>query len=178
MIRLAQGLAAAIAVAGAGLLAACSNGASVLTGGAAEIGGMKNEDPMARPVGVAWTSARAKRCGFYFDGPKLRTAYLAWERGQGTPAEQLARIETTYDTTFKSTFDRVAEDTGYCTDRKGGEIKADLQRYLAGDYTPNLPKPIAVASCSGFFGCQTQSEEPFSTKKFWDKQDRENPKDK
>jgi hypothetical protein len=178
MIRLAQALAAAIAVVGAGLLTGCSNSASGLTGGAAEIGGvMKNEDPMARPVGVAWTSARAKRCGFYFDGPKLRTAYLAWERGQGTSPEELAKIETAYDTTFKRTFDRVAADAGYCSDRKGGEIKADLQRYLAGDYTPNLPKPKQIASCNGFFGCQTQSEEPFSTKNFWAKQDRDNPKD-
>src|ERR1700730_5779544 len=170
MIRLAHGLAAAVVVAGACLLAGCSTSASDLTGGAAEVGGLKNEDPMARPVGVAWTSARAKRCGFYFDGAKLRTSYLAWERGQGTTAEQLAKIETAYDTSFKSAFERVAADTGYCTDRKGGEIKADLQLYLAGDYAPNLPKPVAIASCSGFFGCQTQSEEPFSTKKFWDKQ--------
>ena len=36
--------------------------------------------------------------------------------------------------------------------RKGTEIKADLQRHLAGDFTPKLPQPKKVETC-GFFGC-------------------------
>lgn len=175
MIRLALSLTAAAAVAGTWLLAGCSSGASGLSGGATEVGSIKNDDPMARPVAVAWTSARAKRCGFYFDPTKLRTSYLAWERGQGVAADQLTRIESVYDTTFKSAYDKAATDAGYCTEVRGGEIKADLQRYLRGDYTPNLPKPKVVANC-GFFGCNTPSDEPFVTKSFWEKYDRDHPK--
>jgi hypothetical protein len=175
MIRRADRLLTGLTLAAACLLAGCSSSATTLTGGAAEVGGLKNEDPMARPVGVAWTSARAKRCGFYFNPDKLRTSYLTWERTQGAPPEQLAKIEATYDTAFKKTFADVSGDTGYCTEHKGGEIKADLQRYLAGDYTPNLPQPKRVTSCTGFIGCQTTGEDPFSTKGFLDKYDRDHP---
>ena len=107
---------------------------------------ISNDDPMARPVAVAWTSARAKRCGFYFDPAKLRTSYLAYEARQAS-GEQYAKIEKTYDTTYKATSEKVSQDVDYCSDRKALEIKADLERHLAADYTPNLPKPKTVASC-------------------------------
>jgi len=178
MIRFAQILALGLLLAAAGLQAGCGNSASGLTTASLtpEGGGINSDDPMARPVAVAWTSARAKRCGFFFDGPKLRTSYLAWEKSQGAAGEQLTKIERSYDTTYQGTWDRVAADAGYCTDKKGSEIKADLQRHLAGDYKANLPKAKVVESC-GFFGCgSTQSDEPFDSKKFWEKKDRDNVK--
>ena len=53
------------------------------------------------------------------------------------------------------------------------EIKAELQRHLAGDYTPNLPKAKPVASC-GFWGCsEAQSDKPFSSKEFWANKDKD-----
>ena len=169
----------ALLLAVAGMQAGCSNSASGLTTAslaAPEPGSISNDDPLARPVAVAWTSARAKRCGFFFDGPKLRTTYLAWEQSQGAAGEQLAKIERSYDVTYKGTFDRAAADAGYCTDKKGGEIKSELQRHLAGDYKPNLPKPKVVEAC-GFFGCGApQSDEPFDSKTFWQQKDKENVK--
>ena len=125
-----------------------------------------NEDPMARPVAVAWTSARAKRCGFYFDPAKLKTNYLAYESRQGVAGEQHAKIEKAYDTSYRVTSEKISLDADYCSDRKGLEIKADLERHLAGDYTPNLPKAKPIASC-GFWGCQSNHDEPFNSKKFW-----------
>src|SRR6516225_570082 len=101
MIRITQGLLRAVALAAACLLAGCSSNAGGLSGAAAEAGSIKNDDPMARPVGVGWTSARAKRCGFYYDPVRLRTSYLAWERTQGRPADQLAKIEAVYDDAYK-----------------------------------------------------------------------------
>jgi hypothetical protein len=177
MIRLAQGLLRAMVLTAACLLAGCSSNAGGLTGAAAEAGNIKNDDPMARPVGVGWTSARAKRCGFYYDPVKLRTTYLGWERAQGAPPDQLAKIEAVYDGAYKTTLTQVSGDTGYCTEHRGLEIKADLQRYLHGDYAPNLPQPKRVATCNGFFGCDTTSDQPFSTKSFLDKYDREHPAD-
>jgi len=166
------------------LHAGCSNssaGLGVATGSTSSgllpadaPGSLNNDDPMARPVAVAWTSARAKRCAFYFDPAKLRTNYLAYEAKQGASGEQYAKIEKTYDTTYRATFEKVAADPDYCNDRKGLEIKVDLERHLAGDYTPNLPKPKPIASC-GFWGCQSSSDEPFSTKKFWTDQEK-NPR--
>jgi hypothetical protein len=178
MQRFANGLFTALVLAVGGLAAACSGG---MTGGTTAIEdpdaptGVRNDSPLARPIAVAWTSARAKRCGFYFDGARLRTSYLAYEGGQGNSREKLAEIEKTYDTTYKVISDKVSADAGYCTDRKAGDIKADLQRHLAGDYSPRLPQPKLVQAC-GMLGCPTPvSEQPFNTRGFWDKWDRENP---
>src|SRR5215470_2318821 len=142
MDSLAQRLAAALLGAGIVLLAGCSSGGlstSAVEAPDAPPGGMKDDDPMARPVAVAWTSSRARRCGFVFDGAKLRTSYLAWEAKQGATREQMAKIEQSYDATYKIIFDKVAGDAGYCTDRKSAEIKTDLQRHLAGDYAAQFP---------------------------------------
>jgi hypothetical protein len=181
MQRLGQIGAAAALLAVTALHAGCGNNASGLTTG--DLGpsdapaGISNEDPLARPVQVAWTSARARRCGFYFDADKLRGAYFAYEAKQGAAGEQMAKLQRTYETTFKSIYEKVGSDPGYCTDRKGAEIKADLQRHLAGDFAPNLPKPKPMASC-GFFGCtgaSTTQDEPFDSKKFWTERDK-NPR--
>lgn len=160
-------------LAAAALHAGCSGASGLITGtttAAADApGSISNEDPLARPIAVAWTSARAQRCGFYFDSAKLRADYLAYEARQ-SGAEQLAKTEQTYDTTFKVIRQRVSKNADYCTDRKSKEIKADLQRHLAGDFTPKLPKPEKVEAC-GFFGCgDGSSEKPFDSKKYWEEQ--------
>src|SRR5438093_991203 len=124
MNRFAQGLAAALLLGTTALHAGCGSSANSLTTGSNALpadapGALSNADPMARPVAVAWTSARAKRCGFYFDPAKLKINYLSYERTQGASNEQLANIEKSYDTAFKTTSDRISGDAGYCSDRKG-----------------------------------------------------------
>jgi len=174
MKRFAHSLGIGLLLTATALHAGCGNSASGLTTGTLPgdaPGAITNADPMARPVSVAWTSARAQRCGFHFDPAKLRASYIAYESRQGAAGEQLGRIERSYDSTFKTISERVSGDADYCSDKKGAEIKADLQRYLAGDFTPNLPRAKPVESC-GFFGCPTSSSsEPFSSKDFWKKMD-------
>jgi hypothetical protein len=180
MDRFARAGIAALLLAGTALHAGCGNSSAGLTTGSTGLlpadapAGLSNEDPMSRPVAVAWTSARAKRCGFYFDPAKLKTNYLAYEARQGAAGEQLAKVEKAYDTTYRVTTEKVSLDTDYCSDRKGLEIKADLERHLLGDYTPNLPKPKPIASC-GFWGCTSSQDEQFTSKKFWTEQDK-NPR--
>jgi hypothetical protein len=181
MNRFAQAGACALLLAGTALHAGCGNGSAGLTTASTGLlpadapTAVTNADPMARPVAVAWTSARAKRCGFYFDPAKLKINYLAYERTLNAAADQLAKIEKAYDSTFRVTSEKVAGDPDYCTDNRGLEIKTELQRHLAGDYTPNLPKAKAVANC-GFWGCSdTQPDKPFSSKEFWTDKDK-NPK--
>src|SRR5690242_4134541 len=120
----------ALLLTGAIVLAGCGNSASGLTTGSAAKGDtpapISNDDPLARPVAVAWTSARAQRCGFFFDAGKLRSSYLAYEAKQSS-SEQLSKAEKTYDSTIKTISERISADPEYCTDRKGNEIKADLQ---------------------------------------------------
>ena len=64
-------------------------------------------------------------------------------------------------------------DPEYCSDRKSAEIKKDLTRHLAGDFTPNFPKPKVEETC-GFFGCGGSSSEPWSADKFWEEQAKKN----
>ena len=183
MRRFAQAGGFALLLLATGLHAGCSSGSAglstsstgLLPTDAPAAAGLSNEDPMARPVGVAWTSARAKRCGFYFDPAKLKTNYLTYEQRQGAAGEQYAKLEKTYDSTYRTTSEKVSLDSDYCTERKTAEIKADLERHLAGDYAPNLPKPKNIASC-GFWGCKSSSDEKFNDKKFWDDNSKNNPR--
>ena len=181
MNRFAQSAACVLPLLAAILQAGCSNSSAGLTTGsnllpadAPTVATIGNDDPMSRPVAVAWTSARAKRCAFYFDPAKLRTNYLAYE-GRQAAGEQYAKIEKAYDTTYRTTLEKTLSDPDYCSERKGLEIKSDLERHLAGDYTPNLPKPKPIASC-GFWGCTSSLDEPFNGNKFWKKQQEDNPK--
>jgi hypothetical protein len=173
MDRTTKGIGAGLLLVLTALHAGCGSGASGLTGAtvAADTPGIANEDPMARPIQVAWTSARAQRCGFNFDTGKMRTSYLSYEQRQGAAGEQLVKIQNSYDTTFKTISARVSSDPDYCTDKRSNLIKTDLQRHLAGDYKPNLPQPKAEAQCGGLFGgpCDSgASDKKFDSKEFYD----------
>ena len=174
MDRTTKGIGAGLLLVLTSLHAGCGSGASGLTAAsiAADAPGITNEDPLARPIQVAWTSARAQRCGFNFDTGKMRSSYLGYESRQGAAGEQLAKIQNSYDTTFKTISGQVSADPDYCTDKRSNLIKADLQRHLAGDYAPNLPKPAkAEASCGGLFGGSCDSgatDKKFESKEFYD----------
>jgi|RhiMetdeSRZDD1v2_1073273.scaffolds.fasta_scaffold366537_2 hypothetical protein len=174
MDRTTKGIGAGLLLLMTALHAGCGSGASGLTAAslAADTPGISNEDPMARPIQVAWTSARAQRCGFNFDTAKMRSNYLGYEQRQGAAGEQLIKIQNSYDTTFRTISGKVSSDADYCTDKRSNLIKADLQRHLAGDYKPNLPQPAkAEPQCGGLFGGACDSGEPdrkFDSKEFYD----------
>ena len=139
----------------AGTLAACGNGASgpatgaLLAGGqAAAQAAMPPDDPMARALHAAAVSARATKCGFYFDPAKLKAGFLAAEAGHGATPEQLDKIERAYDYTRVAIAGRIAKETEYCSDIKTREIKTDLARHLAGNFS--LPPKKIVADGSWF----------------------------
>lgn len=97
---------------------------------------IKPDDPMARPVQVGWTSARASHCGFIFSPEQLRVNYLAAEAQSGISANQMQKIEQAYDYTRQSTLDTIKDNLNYCNTERTAAIRQDLNRYLAGDYTP------------------------------------------
>ena len=77
-------IAAAAAAALLVVLTACSTVDSIRgpeTGASTEAAAynVRPNDPLARPTQVAWTSARATRCGFVFNPQQLRSNYLAYE---------------------------------------------------------------------------------------------------
>jgi hypothetical protein len=97
---------------------------------------VKPEDPLSRPIQVAWTSARAKYCGFLFDPVRLRANYLASAAASNSP-DQMKKLEHAYDYTFESVLAGIGDDPSYCSKGRTDAIRADLTRYLAGDYTPS-----------------------------------------
>ena len=135
---------AALAVAAALLaasLSACStlgsvgnkDGASTET----EARNVVPEDPLARPTQVGWTSARASYCGFIFNPAELRANFLAAEAQAGNTPEQMQKIEHAYDYTLESVTATIKDDLRYCNTERTAAIRKDLNRYLAGDYTPS-----------------------------------------
>lgn len=189
MRALAKRRSSWIAISSVSLLAAgCSNSsapqsnlstASILgeapAAASGERPGIRRDDPMARPVQVAWTSARAQKCGFNFDPVKLRANYLASEQSGGADANRLATVTKSYDMTVDKIKSTIGGADAYCTERTSAAIKADLTRHLAGNYDPNFPEDKKTAG--GLFGAwgDDTTQEPFDTKNLW--RDLQNKKD-
>lgn len=94
------------------------------------------ESPTARPVSVAWTAARARKCGFSFDGQKLRADFLAREARDGKAPETVAQSAQAYDIALARFTKSLSSTAGYCDKRRVEYIRLDLNRHLAGDFTP------------------------------------------
>ena len=164
--------AAALTLGGCGSNGAAGiSTASLLDGksAAGDATGIKNDDPTAKPVQVALTAARAQKCGFNFDASRLKANYLASEARTGAQQPQLASIEKTYDSTFATVSANIKGEADYCNDRKTAVIKSDLQRHLAGNYEPNLPKEQKKVASGGFFDGLISDEpvDTFNSKTFW-----------
>jgi hypothetical protein len=132
------------------LLAGCGNGSTGFTTGALLANGQDfvrpggpPSDPTARALYTAAVSARATKCGFYFDPAKLKAGFLAAEARQGVTPEQLEKIEQAYDYTRLTIAGRIAKEPEYCSELKTRGIKADLTRHLAGDFSPPPRKVVA-----------------------------------
>ena len=95
------------------------------------------EDPLARPTQVGWTSARASHCGFIFNPAELRANFLASEAQAGATPQQMETIEHAYDYTLQSVTATIKDNLSYCNKDRTAAIRRDLNRYLAGDYTPS-----------------------------------------
>ncbi len=94
-------------------------------------------DPLAKPMQVGWTSARASHCGFIFDPAQLRANYLASEMQAGKTPQEIAKLERAYDYTRESVTATIKDNLGYCNKERTSAIRRDLNRYLAGDFTPS-----------------------------------------
>src|SRR5689334_16242412 len=97
---------------------------------------VKPDDPLSRPIQTAWTSARAKYCGFMFDPARLKADYLADEARRGADQAQLTKLSKVYDETLDSVTATISQDPNYCNTDRLAAIRVDLKRYLSGDYAP------------------------------------------
>ena len=133
------------------LVAGCSN-SGISTGSILGVSSPKApaaEDPTTRAINVAATSAKAVRCGFNFDPERLKASYLASETGRGLPADQLPRLTQSYDFSFQSVSKSIPNASAYCSDDVAREIKSDLSRNLAGDFSVPASRIVATAPPTG-----------------------------
>lgn len=129
-------------------------------------------DPTSRALQVGATSARAGHCGFFFDPAKLKASFLAAESAKGASPEQLQKVEREYDYVRASVAKKIAGEADYCSDPKAREIKSDLARHLAGDFTPPVKKEAAEDSLFSGLMDGGNSATPFEPGKIWDQNNR------
>ncbi|MGI9520237.1 MAG: hypothetical protein ACR2PG_01195 [Hyphomicrobiaceae bacterium] len=92
--------------------------------------------PTDRAVNVGATVARAQKCGYYFDANTLKSQYLAAEAQIAPSPETMKKTETAYEYARIRVARKVAKSDNYCTKERVKTVKAQLNRYLAGDYRP------------------------------------------
>ena len=128
--------------------------------------------PTGRAIQVGSVSARAVKCGFNFDPAKLKSAFLAAEAQAGIGVAELGNVEKVYGVAFSGVAKGVQGESEYCTDRKTAEIKADLSRHLAGDFSPAPAREKVNDSIwTSFFDGSTLENGPkFGSQEWWDKQ--------
>jgi len=163
-------------------LAACSSGGGVTTGSLID-GDASNpatasvqnaSTPTARALQVGSVAARATKCGYNFDAAALKSRYLAYEAEQGAQVVDLGRLESVYDTGYNGVIKAAATEPDYCNATRTASIKADLNRHLAGDYTPP-PQQVAKAADQGFLGGLFESDSvesgpAFGSDSWWESQ--------
>lgn len=93
-----------------------------------------------RTVYVAGISAKAKKCGYNFDSPKLKANYLAAEVSRGTPADELAKLDKVYDVFERKVSASISDAGSYCSSSANETIKRELSGALAGQFDP--PKVV------------------------------------
>lgn len=121
--------------------AACSSGglttSSIFGGSSPPVkAAVAVNDTSSRTLQVAATSARAVKCGYYFDPARLRASFLAAEAASGAPVADLGKVEQAYDMTFRRVAASIAKAEDFCSEDQTREIKSDLTRHLAGNYAP------------------------------------------
>ncbi|WP_334149914.1 hypothetical protein [Hyphomicrobium sp.] len=128
--------------------------------------------PTDRALQVGTVSARAVKCGYNFDAPRLKSTYLAHEASLGASSDQLAQVEKIYNVGYNGVTKAAATEPDYCSDRKTQTIKADLGRLLAGDFEPPAKKVVAKQDgfFDGWFDGASNPEEKFGGSDWWEKQ--------
>ena len=135
------------------VLAACNAGPLLKTGSltAAPVAPPKATTSIDRALHIAATSARAQKCGFYFDPATLRTNFLAAETARGAAPDVIAKTSQSYDYTVKSVAIKISDSEAYCSSDRTASIKTALQGALTGNF--EAPPPKAAEGSGGIADC-------------------------
>jgi len=150
--RLTSPASAAAAIIAAALLAAGCSGGSTSGGGLFGVSQPTETappppDPMAKPIQVGWTLARAERCGFLFDKARVTNAYLAHEASVGATPERLQQAQTAMEYSRASTLTKIQSNQGYCSEDVLKALREDMPMVVAGNF--NLPDRTPKAQPEG-----------------------------
>lgn len=122
-----------------------------------------------RALHVAATSARAQKCGFYFDAATLRTSFLAAETARGTTGDVITKAGQSYDYTALKVASTIKQTETYCTKARTASIKTSLQGALAGNFEPPVKKVVAQSSgLANLFETDSAGPEKFNRDKIFD----------
>jgi len=126
------------------------------------------DDPIERAVHVGATSARAQKCGYYFDPSQLKANFLTSETNRTPLPGMQGKLENAYNFSHNKITASIANAENYCTPDQTSKIKNNLTRYLAGDFS--LPQKKQTATGGGFFETYADDEkqEKFSSETFYD----------
>ncbi len=137
-------------------LGGCGSGSGLTTGslfGSSQAQSVAAAQPVVtsgdRVVQVAAVSARAAKCGFNFDPTGLKTSFMTAEATQAADQAALDKTEREYDTIRGKVATAISKEPDFCTDSKTREIKTDLTRHLAGDFSPKQVKVIDPSLLAG-----------------------------
>ncbi|MFM1816584.1 MAG: hypothetical protein RLZ98_3279 [Pseudomonadota bacterium] len=110
-----------------------------------------------RAIHLGAMSARAAKCGYNFDSAKLRQDYLSYETTATGAPDAVTKATEAYDKSNLLVAKAIAKDEAYCSATQTKQIKADLVKALAGDYTPPIQKQRQAVSWldSGDVGRET-----------------------
>jgi len=135
----------AMLLVGIAMLGGCSGGDAtekpLITGGLFGSSKPAAPDPMAGLKQAASTSAKASRCGFYFDPVKLKAGALAAEAQKNPAPEARQKAEHVYDLT-RASVTKLLDEAGSCSQAELAQVREDLPRYLAGDFGPRVDKQV------------------------------------
>jgi hypothetical protein len=92
---------------------------------------------MAHLARLPWPGHRREPSGVGspFDPDKLRTLYLAYEAKQGAAGEAYARIEKSYDTSYRLTLEKIAPS------RSNARSRSSLNGISSATSAPISPRP-------------------------------------
>jgi hypothetical protein len=127
-------------------LGGCGSGGGLTTGslfGSSQAGQVAAAQPVSasdRAAQVGAVSARAAKCGFNFDAAGLKTSFRTAESTLGGDQAALTKTEREYDTIRAKVATAISKEPDFCSESKTRDIKADLTRHLAGDFTPKQVK--------------------------------------
>ncbi len=88
---------------------------------------------------LAWTSARAEKCGFVYQ-PNMLVSN--WVNQEGRTGGDVGARRQAYEFAFRRFQATLAKNPKYCTQARIAETRRDLNRHMEGDYSPGPPPSV------------------------------------